>query len=406
MGMISFEPSEEQTIMCDAVAQFAKASLLDHVRQFETSGAVSDHVREAAHEMCLGTIALPADCGGQELGLLTQVLLEEEIARVDAGSAFGLPGPGPFGFAVTELGDEAQRIEQLQPFSEPSAANMFGAVAFSEPAPNRERAGFVCVAREEGDGYTLEGAKCYVGNAGLADRFVVFAQVDEAAGWDGIGAFVVSRDNPGLTVGERHATLGLNAACFGTITLKGAKVAEKARLLGGDDFTLACLRYFTKQSLVVAARAVGMSHCAFELAREYCDTRNAFGKPIGHFQAVAFNLADRLMDVESARWLVWKAAWCWDEGKDVKECLQASAQAAAHALEAAMRCGDDCASLHGGAGFVRDVLAEKMMRDAKQLAFCCPTAEQLDQLATAIDVGAPLDADLVLPTPDLQAIFT
>ncbi len=404
--MISFEPSEEQTIMCDAVAQFAKASLLDRVRQFETSGAVSEDVRKAAHEMCLGTIALPADCGGQELGLLTQVLLEEEIAKVDAGAAFGLPGPGPFGFAVSELGSASQCAEHLQPFADPEAANKFGAVAFSEPAPNRERAGFLTVAREVDGGYLLTGDKSYVGNAGLADRFVVFAQVDEQAGWDGIGAFVVSGDNPGLKVGERHQTLGLNAACFGTITLSDAKVEAAARLAGGDDFTLATLRYFAKQSLVVAARAVGMSHCAFELAREYCDTRKAFGKPIGHFQAVAFNLADRLMDVESSRWLVWQAAWCWDSGKDEKECLQASAQAAAHTLEAAMRCGDDCASLHGGAGFVRDVLAEKMMRDAKQLALCCPTSCQLDQLATAIEVGAPLAADLVLPTPDLQAIFT
>jgi alkylation response protein AidB-like acyl-CoA dehydrogenase len=142
------------------------------------------------------------------------------------------------------------------------------------------------------------------------------------------------------------------------------------------------------------------------MAREYCDTRKAFGKPIGHFQAVAFTLADRLMDVESSRWLVWRAAQAWDAKLSEKEALRATAQAAAHALEAVMRATDDCVGLHGGAGFIRDLLAEKLMRDGKQLALCCPTAPQLDQLATALELGSRLDPALVLPTPDTQAIFT
>jgi hypothetical protein len=103
------------------------------------------------------------------------------------------------------------------------------------------------------------------------------------------------------------------------------------------------------------------------------------------------------MDVESARWLVWKAAHAWDAEIPERDALLATAQAAAHALEACMRTTDD---------FIRDLIAEKLMRDSKQLALCCPTAEQLDQLAAALDLGVPLDPALVLPTPDTQAIFT
>jgi alkylation response protein AidB-like acyl-CoA dehydrogenase len=141
------------------------------------------------------------------------------------------------------------------------------------------------------------------------------------------------------------------------------------------------------------------------MARDYCDTRVAFGKPIGHFQAVAFNLADRLMDVESARWMLWRAAWAYDAGRPEREWLRDAAQAAAHALEVAMRTADDCVGLHGGMGFMRDLPAEKMMRDAKQLGLCCPTAGQLDQLAAAMELDAPLDPALVLPTHDAQPIF-
>ena len=146
-----------------------------------------------------------------------------------------------------------------------------------------------------------------------------------------------------------------------------------------------------KNALVMAARAVGLSRAAFELTREYCDTRVAFGKPVGHFQAVAFTLADRAMDLEAARGLVWRAAWLWDSKAPEKEALLASAYAISFAHEAAMRAGDDAVQLHGGAGFMRDYPVEKLMRDAKQLQLCGMTAEHADQLAAALELGRPVD---------------
>ncbi|MEJ7735069.1 MAG: acyl-CoA dehydrogenase family protein [Polyangiaceae bacterium] len=427
--MISFEPTEDQVLMRDSVASFAKTTLLPRVRETEKLRAVPDDVRQLAHEMGLGLVAVPEACGGQGLGLTTSVLLEEELGAADAAAPFGFPGPHAFAHAVLELGSEEQASAELTDFSAADAHARFGAVAWSEAKPHPTRAGFTTVARTTASGFEITGKKSFVINAGLADRFVVFAQVDEAAGWHGIGAFLVRRDAAGLTIGARHDTLGLDAAWFGEIDLAAVQVPAAARLTaprdgeGGTDvdrFVRATARFFARQALVVAARAVGLSRYAWELAREHCETRVAFGKPIGHFQAVAFTLSDRLMDVDSARWLVWRAAQAWDSlggdgapaaGSSARKkaeahALKASAQAAAHALEAAMRCGDDCVGLHGGSGFIRDLVAEKLMRDAKQLALVCPTAEQLDQLATAVELGVPLDPALVLPTPDAQAIFT
>ncbi len=403
--MIDFGPSEDQQLMRGTVADLAKANISPRSREFERARAVAPEVRAAVAELGLGLAMLPESCGGSGLGLTTQVLLEEELGKADAGAAFALAGPGPYGLAVMELGTEAQQREQLARFGDVSAGGVVGAVAWSEAAAVRERPGFATVAKPSGGGWELTGKKCFVANAGDAACFVVFAQVDEAAGWNGIGAFAVAKDNPGVKIGARHETLGLDAAWFGEVELSAAKVAGTARLAPAD-FTSAALRFFAKHALVVAARAVGLAGFAYELARSYAETRVAFGKPIGHFQAVAFNLADRAMDVDAARWLVWRAAWCWDAKRPERECLLASARAGAQALETAMRAADDCVSLHGGAGFIRDVIAEKLMRDAKQLALCGPTAEQLDQLAAAVETGAPLDPALLLPTPDLQAVFT
>ncbi|MEZ4315331.1 MAG: acyl-CoA dehydrogenase family protein, partial [Polyangiaceae bacterium] len=300
--MISFEPSEEQQLIQQSVADLAKSALAPRVREAEKARAVAEDVRRSAYEMGIGLMSLPEACGGQGLGLVASVLVEEELGAADAAAAFGLPGPGAFGRAVLELGTEAQAETLLADFGADGGESRFGAVAWSEPGPCKERAGFVTIAAKIDGGYLLRGKKAFVTNAHAADRFLVFAQLDPQKGWGGIGAFVVRKDNPGLAVGARHDTLGLDAADFGEISLNDALVTEDDRLLGGDDFTRAALRFFAKQALVVAARAVGVARFAFEIAREHCDTRKAFGKPIGHFQAVAFALSDRHMDVESARW--------------------------------------------------------------------------------------------------------
>ncbi len=407
--MISFEPTEDQKLMMESVAQFARTALRPKIRDVEKAGELPEHVRKTAHDLGLGLAALPEVIGGAGLGLTTAVLLEEEVAWGDSAAPFALGGPAAFGLAACELGTEEQARSALAPFTAEGAHGRFGAVAWGEKKANAERAGFSTTATKDGDGWRLDGAKAYVLNADRAEHFVVFAQVDAAAGWNGLGAFLVDRSAPGLTVTERAKTLGLDAASFGGIELRGVVVPDSARLLGGADFTASLVRFFAKNALLVAARGVGLSRAAFEITREYVDTRKAFGKPIGHFQAVAFTVADRAMDVDASRGLVWRAAAAWDalarsEGPE-KEALLLTAQAVAFVHEAAMRCGDDGVQLHGGAGFMRDYPVEKLMRDAKQLALCGMTAEQADQLAAAVTLGLPIDPALVLPTPETQNAF-
>lgn len=404
--MISFEPTEDQKLITGTVSDFAKASLAPRAREFEKAQAVGSDTRQAVHEMGLALAAVPEALGGQGLGLLTAVMINEELAYGDPAAPFGLPGFGPFVLAAQELGSDEQALALLAPLADPAGKDSFGAVAWSERKPNRERAGFVTSAKKVSGGWELTGAKAFVGNADLAQSLIVFAQVDAAAGWSGIGAFVVKKDNPGLKVSGRHKTLGLDCGHFGELVLESAKVGDADRLEGRGDFVAACTRFFAKYSLIVAARQVGLARLAFDVSREYCDIRKAFGKPIGHFQAIAFTLADRHMDAESARELVRRAAWAWDSGKEAGQCLLYTAQAVAHAHQVAMRCADDAVQLHGGAGFMRDVIVEKLMRDAKQMALAGATAEQMDQLAAAVELGIPLDPALVLPTPETQAVLT
>ena len=424
--MISFEPTEDQKLMVESVAAFARNTLRPRIREFEKERGVSEAVRKTAHELGLGLVALPEAVGGAGLGMMTAALLEEEVSWGEPSAGFAFGGPGAFGFAVLELGTTEQAKAALAPFTAAAGHSCFGAVAWGEAKPNKDRAGFTTTATKSDAGWTLDGAKAYVVNADRAEHFVVFAQVDAAAGWRGLGAFLVDKSAKGLKVLARETTLGLDAVSFGGIELAGVVVPDGARLLGGRvthtarapeghsdaDFNAAMVRFFARNALLIAARGVGLSRAAFDVTREYVDSRKAFGKPIGHFQSVAFTVADRAMDVDAGRGLVWRAASAWDvydagdrNAKDEKECLLRSAHAIAFVHEAAMRCGDDGVQLHGGAGFMRDFPVEKLMRDAKQIGLCGMTAEHADQLAGAVAIGATIDPGLVLPTPETQNAF-
>lgn len=408
--MIDFQPTEEQALMKNAVSQFA-ASLRPRLREFEKAREVPADVRSTAAEMGLGaTVHVPESHGGAGLGLVTAVLLEEALAEGDAAVAFGLGGGGAFATAVAELATAEQASALLPLVMGPGG---FGAVAWSERKPNKERAGFTTRAVRDGDGFVISGEKAFVLNADRASHVLVFAQVDDAAGWAGVGAFVVEAKAAGVKVAEASRTLGLDAVRASNVAFDAVRVPASARLGGeGAAFTEQTLAFFLKEGLKVAARAVGLCQTALSTTLEYVENRKAFGKPIGHFQAIAFSLADRSMDVDAARTLVWRAAARWDlaaekpSARHTKEAVLASAFAISYALEAAMRAGDGAVQLHGGAGFMRDYPVEKFMRDAKQMQVCFVTSELADQIAATVELGLPLDPAVVLPTPETQAVFT
>ncbi len=406
--MIDFQPTEEQSLMKAAVSQFA-SSLAPRLREFEKLREIPDDVRSTAAEMGLGaSVHIPESHGGAGLGFVTAVLLEEALAEGDVAVAFGLGGGGAFATAVAEVATGEQAAATLPHVLGPGG---MGAVAWSEKAPNRERAGFLTRAVRDGDAFVIDGEKSFVLNADRASHFLVFAQVDEAAGWAGLGAFVVEAKAAGVSVSAPVTTLGLDAVRASSVTFTGVRASAR---LGaeGAEFTSQVLSFFLKEGLKVAAREVGLCQTALTTTLEYVENRKAFGKPIGHFQAIAFSLADRSMDVDAARTLVWRAASRWDAMAEKpsdakrKEAMLASAFAISFAHEAAMRAGDGAVQLHGGAGFMRDYPVEKFMRDAKQMQVCFLTAEQADQIAAAIELGLPLDPATVLPTPETQAVFT
>jgi alkylation response protein AidB-like acyl-CoA dehydrogenase len=187
------------------------------------------------------------------------------------------------------------------------------------------------------------------------------------------------------------------------LTFDGVFVPEANRLRGrGGAFVPSLGRLFARAALATAARQVGLARAAYEYALAYTQERHAFGKPVAHFQSIAFTLADMLMDVESARPMVWRAAVELDAGREAPALV---AKAAAHANEAAWRVADNAVQLLGGAGYIQDYPVEKWLRDTKALALFAPP-DQLQQLAVAASLLGPVAASDALPSSAIQPIFT
>ncbi|HEX6836681.1 MAG TPA: acyl-CoA dehydrogenase family protein, partial [Polyangia bacterium] len=323
--MISFGLEEDQQIIQETVRKFAAEELRPKMRAFEKSG-VPDILRKKFDDTGLGL---------EDVALTTAVLVHEELAYGDPGAAVALSAPYDGNRALVALADDAQRAR---------LAGKPTAVAWSERKAPLD--GFATVAKRVDGGWALTGKKAFVVGAAAAELHLVFAQLEGTEGWEGIGAFVVERGNAGLRVGDKHALLGLEAVAAHELVLEGCKVADGNRLLGGAELGKRIEQMFARAMVLNAARQVGLARASYEFALEYTQERKAFGKPVAHFQSIAFTLADMAMDVDAARWMVWRAATQLDKGD-----ASAVAAALAHANEAAWRVADNGVQLLGGAGF-------------------------------------------------------
>lgn len=314
--MIAFAPEEDERLLIDSARGFARDVLRPRLRAFEEARAVPDEVRRQFHELGLCGMDLPSELGFGGLTLTARALVEEELAAGDLGAAFALDALGPAG-EVLRRSPSARGW--LQPF-------------LDQPL---RRAAFASDLRFVPGGAS---AQVLVTADGVHEKF----------------SAVEDRD-----------VVGLAELPPAAVTLQGAA----AEPVAPDAIRAALLRY----AGVNSARAVGCARAAFEHARSYAEERVAFGKPIGHFQAIAFLLADMATEIDGARALTWRACRALDLGAaDAEPRLL---QARAHAQQMLELVASSAVQVLGGAGFVQDHPVEKWMRDARALAVQGLTAE-------------------------------
>ncbi len=298
--------------------------------------------------------------GGSGGGALALGLLVEELSRASAALAL-VPAVSKLGATPLLLaGTEEQRERFIGGICR---GELLMSYALTEPGAGSDAASLRTRYAREGDGFVLAGTKRFITGAGVSDAYVVFATRDPSLGAEGISAFLVLRDDPGLVIGREEDKMGIRGVPTREVILEDVRIPAD-RLIGreGQGFEIA-MRTLDRSRPVIGAQAVGIAQGALDVAARYATEREQFGRPIADHQGVAFMLADMAMQLDAARLLVYRAlAACDAEDPRVRMW---SAMAKCFASDAAMRITTDAVQVLGGYGYVREYPVERLMRDAK-----------------------------------------
>lgn len=351
--------SEDEGMFREAVRDFAEAEVAPLVTKMDAAQAMDPELLPKLFELGLMGIEIPDRFGGAGSTFFTSVLIVEELSRVDPSVAVLVDVQNTLVINAFKRWASDDQKERYFPML---AENTVGAYALSEAGSGSDAFALSCRARQDGDDWVLEGQKLWITNAREAGVFIIFATVDPSLGYKGITAFIVEETAPGFSVGKKEDKLGIRASSTCELVLENVRVSGD-QVLGevGQGYKVA-IETLNEGRIGIGAQMVGLAQGALDHTIRYVQEREQFGRAIGQFQGVQFQLAEMATDIEAARLLVYNAARLKDAGQDF---VMAAAQAKLFASEVAQRVASECIDLHGGYGFTREYPIEKYYRDAK-----------------------------------------
>ncbi len=357
---MDFRLTEEQDQIRQMVREFAATEIQPHVMDWdEAQHFPADVMRKLGDLGLLGAI-FPEELGGAGLSYVDYVHIIEELAAVESGIALGVAAHNSLGSGHIYLaGSEEQRRRWMPRLT---SGEWLACWALTEPGSGSDAAGLRTTAVRDGDDWVLNGTKNFITNASHAQIAVVLAVSDREDRRRGVTAFAIEMDTPGIRAGKKENKLGMRTSDTAELVLENCRVPH-ANVLGevGHGF-IDAMKVLDGGRISIAALALGIARGAYDAARHYAGERQAFGKPIGQFQAIQFMLADMATEIEAARLLCYRAATLKDTGV---KTTTASAMAKLYASEVAVRATEKGVQIFGGYGFIKEYPAEKFYRDVK-----------------------------------------
>ena len=305
-------------------------------------------------------IPIPKEYGGEGGDDLGYAMAVEELARVCATTSVIISAHTSLcAWPLLKFGTEEQKQKYLVPLAK---GEHIGAFGLTEPNAGTDASMQQTTAVLDGDAYVLNGSKIFITNAEKASTYIIMAMTDKPQGTRGISAFIVEKGMPGFSFGLPEKKMGIRGSHTCELIFEDVRV-PKENLLGreGMGFKIA-MQTLDGGRIGIAAQALGIAAGALDETITYVKERKQFGRPLSAFQNTQFQLADLANQVEAARLLVYRAAWCKQSGLPY---TVPAAHAKLFAAECAMRVTTKCVQLYGGYGYTRDYPVERMMRDAK-----------------------------------------
>ncbi len=357
---MDFKLSKSQQLSQELFRRFAETEIRPLARDMDEAEEYSMELVQKMQALGFFGIPYPKKYGGAGADTLTYALCMEEVSKVDASTGITISVHTSLCCTcIHDYGTEEQKQEFLRPLVD---GRKVGCFSLTEPNAGSDASGLQTSAVLDGDEYIINGAKVFTTNSGFADTFIVFAVTDKAMGSEGISAFIVPRETPGLTVSANIPRMGIRAASNCGVSFENMRVPAKNRLKReGLGFEIA-MHALDGGRIGIGAQAVGIAQGAFNEAFKYVKERKQFGRPINAFQNTRFTLAGMQTQIDAARLLVWRAAKMKDDGE---EYGPAAAMCKLFASETANEVTRLAVQLLGGYGFSREYPVERMMRDAK-----------------------------------------
>lgn len=378
---MDFRLTEEQRMVKKMAKDFAEEEMIPFVAEWEEKNEIPMEFYDKMGKLGMLGGPIPEEYGGSGMDYVAYHLMIEEVAR--ACSSVRTTVSVQTSLAETNLllfGSEELKQKYLVRLAK---GEMLGAWALTEPNAGSDVGGMQTIAREEDDGWVLNGSKMFISNGDIAGVVIVFARLPNTKRHDGICAFVVEKGTPGFSIGkvEIGTKLGLRTSHTAELIFEDCKV-PKENLIGnpGDGWNMA-MKVLDSGRLSVAAGAVGIARACLEASIKYAKERHAFGRPIGRFQMIKDKIAQMSTEVDAARLLVLRAAQKRDLGED--NTLEVS-QAKLFSAQVVMRAADEAVQIHGGYGYSSEFPVERYFRDAK----VCSIYEGTNEIQKLIIAGA------------------
>lgn len=366
---MDFDLTEEQKTILELVDEVSEKEIAPLSDEIAQKGEFPKKNIEKLASLDLFGVTIPPEYGGLGMDYLTWTLIAERISRACATTGLIFGANLLCTFPLLNFGNEWQKSKFLPPLAR---GKSLGAFALTEPEAGSDAGNVQTTARREKGGYILNGNKIFITNGGVADIYIVIANLDKKRGARGLAAFIVEKGAEGFSFGQHFKKMGLEALPNVELIFEDCWVPEE-NLLGGEKkgFRIA-MQTFAAGRIGVGIGALGIAEAAFEKARDYSKERIQFGRSISTFQAIQHILADMATKIEAARYLLYKAAWLLDKGKPFEKY---ASMGKLYASEAAMWVSTKAVQVLGGYGYMKDYPVERYMREAKLFEIIEGTSE-------------------------------
>lgn len=357
---LNFALSENQVMIADMIRKFGKDHILPKMMEWDESQHFPVEVFKKLGELGLMGVLVPAEYGGSGFGYLEYVTVVSEVGRICGSIGLSTAAHNSLCTGhILQFGNEAQKKKYLPKLA---SAEWIGAWGLTETGTGSDAGGMNTVAKKDGDHYIINGSKNFITHAISGDVAVVIVRTGEKGDSHGMSAFVIEKGTHGMKAGKKENKLGMRASETAELIFTDCRV-HKSQMLGkeGEGFVQA-MKVLDGGRISIAALSLGIAKGALDASIKYSKERQQFGKPISHFQAIAFKLADMATEIEAAELLTYQAADMKNRGLKV---TRESAFAKYYASEVSVRVSNEAVQIFGGYGYTKDFPAEKYYRDSK-----------------------------------------